>query len=201
MAEVSVVRSTYQGFPGGPGYTSMSFEPLATPTAVQAAVDAVRAFWQNFLAQMKTTWTVTVSPEVINYDLATGALVGEQTAGTAPAVATGTGLTSAAYAGGTGLRIRWLTGVIWQGRHVSGQTWVVPLQNVSDPDGTLTAAAITTATNAANALIGNSSAHLAVWAKMYDKTVHPPVQTSGTLARATQVMVPDKAAILRSRRD
>lgn len=200
MALVSRTTALFTGFPGAPGYTRFHWIELDTSIKRQAALDGHRAFCAAFAATMKTTWTYQVQPTIQVYDIGTSELVREDSA-TAPPVVTGTGLTSAAYAGGTGIRIRWSTGQVFSGRKLAGQTFMVPMQNVSDPDGTLLQSARDAALAAATALISLPTVFFSIWGKRFADTGDPPPQTAGALFPVTSAIVPDKAAILKSRRD
>lgn len=195
------VRAVWSGFAGAPGYTNFHFSDLTTDANRNAAGAAVKAFFTSLANQLLTAWTISVQSEITEWDVATGQLTGAVNMTTPPTPQVGTAAVGP-YAGGSGLCITWKSGVIYQGRRVTGRTFVVPAFGVFENDGTLTTVAITAANTAAAGLIGASNADLAIWAKQYTKPTDgtKPVQIGGTLAPATSYLVKDMASQLRSRR-
>jgi hypothetical protein len=133
--------------------------------------------------------------------------VSESSMTTTPTAVSGTQATSVIYAGGTGGVVNWLTGAVVNGRKVRGRTFLVPLMsNGFSNDGTLTSGCVSTLTAAGNAALGTTGCNMTVWSKIWDKkptsppAAVPPKQIGGSLARVTSVLVPDRAAQLRSRR-
>lgn len=199
MANVSAVTATWQGFSGAPGYSKFHFAELTTPAQAQTAVNSVRTFFGALGSHLMTTWSVQVSPVVQNTDVATGVLVAEITAPTPPTTVSGTIAATNVYTGGSGYVINWITGQFWNGHKVRGRTFIVPAVGVYSPDGTISSSAQTTAQNAATALIGTAGVSLAVYARKFD-TSKPPNQLAGAVFSVNGVLVPDRAAQLRTRR-
>jgi hypothetical protein len=199
MTDVARVTAVWTGFTGAPGYSNFHFTSLDTDTARNSAGAAVRTFFAAFGAYLASTWTITVQPNIKVFDMTSGKLIREDTMTTPPAVLPGSSA-AVAYAGGAGLVVRWNTGLIYNGRRVRGRTYMVPLQGVSQSDGTLASAVITAAVNAGNALIANTPADFAIWAKLFDKTSGKPVQVGGGIAPADTCAVTDQTGILKSRR-
>jgi len=166
MATVYRVRAIWSGFAGAPGYSNFHFQDLTTDTARNAAGAAVKAFFTGMSGHLANTWSVTVQGEVTEWDMATGQLTGAANMSTVPTAQVGTA-TPAPYAGGSGMAVTWKTGLIYLGRRVTGRTFFVPAVGVYEADGTLTSTAITTASNAAQALISAAGAELAIWAKHF----------------------------------
>jgi hypothetical protein len=111
------------------------------------------------------------------------------------------------YSGPSGGCIDWLTGVI-HGKHLMvGRTFVVPMvQGAYENNGTLTTGAVTALANAAEAMrTNNPNVPFGVWGRPRaastrpDGTVVPAL--AGHFANAISSRVPDKAVVLRSRRD
>lgn len=200
MPNVSVTLATWTGFTGAPGYTKFYWEELVDPAGRQAAVDTTRQFFLALQPILRTAWSVAFSNVVQTFDVGTSKLVSEAVAGTSPAGLAGTVANTVAYAGGVGAVIKWTTGAIFIGRHQSGRTYIVPTAGAHDIDGTLNPTAVTSLGLAASALVGNSTAHPVVWSKRYDRTVKPPVQTAGQIARILGGTPQDRTAVLRSRR-
>lgn len=201
MASAYRVRAVWQGFTGAPGYSNFHFNALTDTAARNAAGDAVRAFFAGLSGFFLTTWNVAVQTEVTEWDVTTGILLGAANMTVTPAVVAGT-VAATPYAGGSGLCVTWKTGVIFNGRRVSGRTFVVPAVGVFESNGTLTAAAITAANTAASQLITAPSAEFSIWAKQFTKPTDgsKPVQIGGLLPAATSYDVKDMASQLRSRR-
>lgn len=202
MATVGRVEAIWQNFIGAPGYSKFTFEAPATTADATSVTGKVRAFFVAIAGLLPNALTVQVQQAVPLYDEQTGLLIGEISASAAPAVVTGTGTVTTGYAGGAGAFIGWKTSSIWQGRRVQGRTFLVPLTQVQDQNGTLTSAAITTLTTAGNGLIAPSTPAFGVWAKKYAPGgTGKPVQVDGSFFLSTAVSVPDKTGILKSRRD
>jgi hypothetical protein len=158
---------------------------------------------------LQAAWSVAVQGEVTEHDMATGTLLGAATMTTVPATVVGTG-SATSWANGSGYSVKWNTGLIWNGRRVTGRTFMVPAVACYEADGTLVAAAITAIGAAAQALISAVGAEFAVWSKTFTK---PPdtmtiaeakafkqQQIGGNLAPVQGYFVKDSAAQLRTRR-
>lgn len=203
MATVGLVEARWENFIGAPGFSRFTFEAPSSVADATTATNKVRSFFQALVTLIPNGVTVQVQQAVPLYDEQTGVLFGELSATTVPPIVTGTALGGAPVAGGAGAMIGWKTESIWQGRRVQGRTFLVPLAGVSEANGTLAAAAITTITTAGDGLIAPSTPAFGVWAKQHVRQGTPPkpVQTNGSFFLATSVSVPDRTGILRSRRD
>ncbi len=174
---------------GGTGYSVFHFTSVANATEALACAAEFREFFVDLQALIPNEVTVGFDSEVIVMAL-DGTLEAVYPI-TAPSNVTGTG--SAAWAGAVGARVDWQTGEIVSGRRFNGRTYLVPLiATIFDTDGTLTSSARTTIQNAADALISELGAleTLQVWSRTH--------QVAEAVISAT---VPDKSAILRTRRD
>src|SRR4051794_17705287 len=138
MATVSTVTAVWSGFTGAPGYSRFNFQELPNASAVQAAVNAVRALMVTAAPALLTTHSIVVQTLVQHHDLATGDLTGESTAASQPATIVGTVTSTTPYAGGSGFVVNWVTGQFWNGRKVRGRTFIVPAIGVYSNDGTIT---------------------------------------------------------------
>jgi hypothetical protein len=151
----------------------------------------VRAFFDGIKAVFNSGVVWTFPGEVTELDTTTGVLE-DVHAITAPAQVVGTG--SAAMAAPAGARVRWLTPAVVNSRRLAGSTFLVPLMASSyEPNGSLLGTSITTINTAATAYLDTGvfeSCQPVVWSR-----------THGILADATAFVVPDKVAVLRSRRD
>lgn len=123
------------------------------------------------------------------------------TAAPTPVVGTGTGVWSAA----SGAWINWLTTGFANGRRIVGRTFLVPLSNTNSfqTDGTLSSGLITALTNAGNTLNSGTPQHVIYFNR--GGPSDPPKPTDKPhvfgIQTATGVTVPDRAGVLRSRRD
>lgn len=190
MAAIYQIRCTWTGVVGG-GVTT--FYTDATHAA--AALDQVNAFWEAIKGLIPNSITINVPGEGASYDDVTGAVGG----GWAIGVSTNhQGTSSAPYSAPSGAAINWTTGVTVGRRRLQGRTFLVPLgNNAYQEDGTLAAGALTTLRGAAATMLTAAGDFLfKVWSR-------PSVKNSGvgTSAYISGSNVPDKAAILTSRRD
>jgi hypothetical protein len=101
------------------------------------------------------------------------------------------------YAAGVGASVRWETGVVLDGHRVRGRTYLVPLVSaIFDADGTLMFSQQALILNAALATVTAMGTNMQVW--------HRPSTTGtphvGSAVPVTTAAVPDRPAILRSRR-
>lgn len=198
MTSVYRVTAVWSGFQGAPGYTKFSFSDLVDDSSRNSAGAKVRTLFEALKVGMQTPWRVTVQPNIDEFDMATGALLGTATMTTPPAASTGT-VTPAAYAGGSGYCITWNTPLIVRRRRVRGRTFFVPAVGVFDTDGTLNSASLTLIQGAAAAFIAPSAPQPNVWSRTWS-TGTPAVQIGGALAPITAYVVKDMASQLRTRR-
>ena len=122
---------------------------------------------------------------------------------TVPIPATGNAL----HAGPVGSMVGWETGQIMDGHRVRGRTFMVPGSNaIFDTDGTLVPTAVSGTIDAGTQLILEQAASFVVWhrpRKARAATATRPALAAhlGSHALVTTCRVPDKAVVLRSRRD
>lgn len=199
MALLGRVTIDWTGFIGAPGYTNFHFAPAAGAAFTQAEANAAAAkvdTWLNaWTAGLPGTVTVQVRPTVEVFDDATGTLLSFLSVTTeAPQVGGGAGN----YAAGSGAVLNWYTGGIRNGRRVRGRTFMVPLTSaVFQSDGTLATASLTSWRAATATMIANTdAAKLAVWSRP-----SAPGAGDGISYDVTAYTLPDKCAILTSRRD
>ncbi|HKZ21558.1 MAG TPA: hypothetical protein VJQ57_15815 [Acidimicrobiia bacterium] len=158
---------------------------------LEAVKTAIRNFFAAIVTAIPNEVTITFPGEVIERDPATGTLV-DVHSGASPASVTGTN--TGTWIGGAGAVVRWETGAILAGRRLRGRTFIVPLgASFFENNGTLLAAALTLLGNAASTLISDiagTGSQLRVWSA-----------THGETRTVTSATVPDRSAILRTRRD
>lgn len=107
---------------------------------------------------------------------------------------TGTGSTN--FAEGSGVRIRWTTGALRNGRKITGTTFLVPSVSAAFTTGGLVASAsVTVVAAAGTALIAAQAAHIVVWSKPHSKAA-----ADGLSSPITAASCPVQPTQLRSRR-
>lgn len=200
MTDVYRITAVWNGFTGSPGYTRLSFQGLTDAASLNSAGAAVAAFFTGINPYLRSSWSIQVQGAVQIYDMALGHLTSEVTMNSVPAAVTGTLPGTQVFAGGAGAHVNWITGLILSGHRVRGRTYLVPMANVAEADGTLSTASITAIQAAANALIGGQSGKFSVWSRTFSKDPKP-IQIGGGIAPVTSAVVPDKTGILKSRRD
>lgn len=188
----SIIRHTavWTGTPGLPGY-SQFYTSINTgqAAAAQAGHTAVHDFFEDLVTLIPDAITVTVDPIYQVLVDTTGVIIGEETVGTASAAVTGTFV--GAWQAQVGVLVEWTTGLYLNGKRLRGRTYLVPLGNAADTNGTLPTGTLGTVGGAADTLAA-SDADFAVW--------HRPVSGSGGITvDVTGGVVRDHAAILRSR--
>ena len=200
MASILKVTCQWSGFVGAPGYSNFywkeddptaSFDSgaIAAATAVNTFFGAIKAYFPN-----QVNWRVLSDVPVIDEN--TGTLTDIASAGTfTPIVATGG---TASYSAATGAVITWRTGGVRNGRRVRGRTFLVPTSTaLYDVDGSLHPTGTGILQAAATALINTAGPrNIGVWARpsstgASDGAWHPMLTAS----------IPDKVAVLKSRRD
>lgn len=196
MADLIRIQAVWQGFQGAPGYTNLYFiRTGGLQSDADAAGTRTRAFFEAIKALMNVEYTVKVQRLVQGLDSASGNMFAEFDQTTDPAITTPTG--TGAYSTPTGVVVNWLTGQFNSlGHRVIGRTFLVPMNGgCFQNDGSVLDSALTTITTAALAL-GVGTPNLGVWTRP-----STPSATDGVARPVTGVRVPDKAAVLKSRRD
>lgn len=191
---IARVTLEWSGFSGAPGYTNFYFDSFGAGDEVDLEVARVFAFADGIRPALPSVARLEVSPEVAFLDEATGDLLSYATTATPPEALVGS--VTGSYSGPTGASITWNTPAIAKGRRLRGRTFVVPLGGTMyDASGTLSSGAINLLTNAANGLIGDGTGPQAViWSR-------PVNGAGGSIGAIDSFRVPDRAAVLRSRRD
>lgn len=194
------VTAAWSGFVGAPGYSNFYWQDdapegsweagaVAAGTAVDTFFKAIKAYFPS-----QVIWKVQNDVPVI--EDTTGEMVDVLSAGNyANIVATGG---TASYSAASGAVVTWRSGGVRNGRRVRGRTFLVPTSTaIYDTDGTLHATGTGIIQNAATAMINTTGGlSLGVWARPTG-----PTATDGQWYPALTASVPDKVAILKSRRD
>ena len=136
------------------------------------------------------TWQSQNQGDVI--ESTTGVISGSWAGAAQPSVS-GTGV--GAYTAPSGCVINWRTAGVVDGRRLRGRSFMVPLHGGAyDSDGTISAAALTSLRTALATFQAAAAPVLQVWSRPLDGA-------GGSNHTVTSADIPDKAAILRSRRD
>ena len=149
--QVGIVKTVWAGTTGGGGLTQTAFTEVTggnlTVGEVQAAVNAVRAFWDSVKLYIPNEVTLTILPTVDMYDSATNTLNGSSTAASAPAVVVGTD--TGVYGMASGIKVNLQTNIISYGRRVKGCIYIVPAGQAAYTNTGQVASAAKTAIDAA----------------------------------------------------
>lgn len=160
--------------------------------AAQDLADATRLFFDAIKAHCPAGLSWVFGAEVLSLNTTTGVLEAAH-AVVPPADVAATG-SATSWSKPTGARVDWNTGAIAGGRRLRGRTYVVPLIGASyDSTGTISTSALTSLNAGAAAYVAHSGlvdVNPSVWSRVH-----------GIQADITSHDVPDKAAILTSRRD
>ena len=166
---------------------------------VQAAVNAVRAFWDSVKLYIPNEVTLTILPTVDMYDSATNTLNGSSTAASAPAVVVGTD--TGVYGMASGIKVNLQTNIISYGRRVKGCIYIVPAGQAAYTNTGQVASAAKTAIDAAGATLitamNTAGCEVDVWSRA--RTV--PTTRAGQIHPVASIKTNDQTAILRGRRD
>jgi len=151
----------------------------------------LQAFWVALAARVPSvvTFTTLNTGDIIDED--TGDLVGTWTDGATSTVnSSGSGV----YAAGVGVRGRWPTSGIKNGRRVRGSTFIVPLVGSAfQSDGTIDGTVWTSISTAFGNLYTAGAGYQYVWSR-------PVAGAGGQANLVIGTDVPDKVSWLRSRR-
>ena len=187
MAPLMRHRTTWTGFVGGPGVTTLYWDAgsAVNLTAWNAFLTAIQARFPTVV-----TWQSQNQGDVI--ESTTGVISGSWAGAAQPSVS-GTGV--GAYTAPSGCVINWRTAGVVDGRRLRGRSFMVPLHGGAyDSDGTISAAALTSLRTALATFQAAAAPVLQVWSRPLDGA-------GGSNHTVTSADIPDKAAILRSRRD
>lgn len=183
------ITALWSGAAGLPGYTRLRFDGDLDSAGAAAAAGRIRAFFDSIKTLLPSGVNIGFAEAAQVFDVAS-VLTGEvQYAPPLPVAGSGAG----GYSAASGCVVNWLTGAVRNGRKVRGRTFLVPLANTGyQSDGTLAPATVTTVTAAAQALLAGTPAMTV--ASVYSGG-------GGGITGVTGATVPDRAAVLRSRRD
>lgn len=194
-----VMRATinWTGFSGGPGFTNLYFSSggAVDQSAINAALAKTDAWLNNWMNSLPPSVTVGVDPNVAILDETTGKMTAFGS-GTVEAPAQGTDVGN--YSAVSGACINWYTDGIRNGRRVRGRAFIVPMgQSAFSSNGTLNDGKLGDWRTATAAFIapGVGATQLGVWSRPTKA-----LPASGHFYPAVAFTIPDKAAVLTSRR-
>lgn len=182
------MRCTWTGFLGAPGYTTLYFDGSASPPPTAN----IRIWFFQMNSLFPNVVTIQVPGTGDTLDDATGLITGSWSTATPAAV---TGVVAGVYAAPTGFIANHNTNGVIAGRRLRGRSFLVPAAGTAyDTNGTLTATALSAAQGASTTFLAAVTPQFVVW--------HRPIaHAGGSTSPVTAIVVPDKACVLRSRRD
>lgn len=186
MVDLHRVRVAWTGGPGGDGVSTFYCQDAAT------FLGPLATFFNAFFSLVPNdiTYEMPTTGDII--DSVTGDLTGSWASG---AGGGRSGDITTGYASPVGAMATWRTGAVVNGHRLAGRTFLVPLgSSVFDDTGDLTNTALGDLRGYAAALVTAGDANFVVWSR-------PHGAVSGGWATVESSTVPDKAIVLRSRRD
>lgn len=197
MTGINRVKTTFTGFPGGPGVATMYATDCTT------FLTSLTALWTAVSGAMPTDVNIQIENTGDIIDETTGELIG---AWTGPAQAMLSGLSGGTYAAPAGCCLDWITSTYADGRLVRGRTFVVPVESSSyQSDGSIGTVTLAALVAACAAFVTAEGAFFVVWHRPYaGRPAAPPKPARpahlGSAPLVTSSRVPDRVAVLRSRR-
>jgi hypothetical protein len=197
MVDIQRVRIAWSGGKGGPGVSTFyCHDAAAALPELKGLMVAIAS-----VVPVGVTFTYPTAGDII--DVLSGQLSGAWTAaGRAADNSAGTG----SYALPVGMMIRWETGSVVNGHRLRGRTFVVPcVSTVFDNEGTVTPTALSELQVAVTSKVATLANNLLIYSRPKPaRTTKAGVviaARAGAFADVTSGVVPDKAMVLRSRRD
>lgn len=204
MANIWQVTWRWAGIVGGTGYTNLFYAATAGDAAeALAAGTKSRLLFDGVKTLIPNTVSLSLQGDVRLIDDVTGDIQNIFTV-SGPATVAGSG-SSTSYSATTGVCVDWLTGVV-HGKHLMiGRTFLVPSISTAFASGIVASATLTTVGTAAEAMRTATGPAFGVWGRPRDSYTKPggvvvPALT-GHFATAISSRIPQKAVVLRSRRD
>lgn len=188
------ITARWTGFPGAPGYSNFFFAGGGglISDANQVAQRVMDAF-SEVVGQLAPGTIIRIEPEAAVVDSETGTTTGYRNiSDVAGLESLGTGN----YAGPAGAVVTWRTSDLRFGRRIKGRTFLVPLSgNAFDADGTINGGTISDLQAFAATLVGGDlDSEFGIWSRPRDGA-------GGVFATVDSFSIPDRVAVLRSRRD
>ena len=187
MATIRRAQVLWTGFNGAPGYSNFYGAGAAS------AMNPLHDFFVGLKDMFPSQVHFHIPGGGDTFDDVTGELIGswETNPGGWDVVSARSGI----YSAPIGAVINWRTAGINRGHKVMGRTFLVPLMGDQyQNDGSLADAAAAQIKTAAEQLVADFAGDLLIWSR-------PRSGAGGHAFPITSVTVPDKCAVLRSRRD
>lgn len=192
MANIRLVTALWSNLPGMPGTSTFAFDDVAM------SLTALKDFYGLLAGILPTPGTIQVQNSGPVVDDTTGDLV---SLWSETGVAQTNCSNASAYAAGVGAVVRWDTGQVVDGRLLRGHTYVLPIYGGAyDTDGTLSSSQRTLIQNTATTTVAAYTGKLKVWHRPKKDPVSHAVIRAGSSSFVTGATVPDRVAVLRSRR-
>lgn len=198
MATLTRIRATWTGFSGGPGVST--FYSLGSISAVPD----IRALFLGLATYLPTDVQIQVENVGDLINDVNGELTG---AWSVDPVLPVNGTSPGPYAAPVGVMAKWTTATILDGHRVAGRTFIVPVEGgFFSPDGTPNTDDLNALRGVVSTYFAAAVGDLVVWhrprvakaATAYHPAVTARAGGSGVVVACN---VPDKAVVLRSRRD
>jgi hypothetical protein len=196
---VAQYRPEWSTESGGAGFSVFHAISGLSEITAQAWVEAIQDLFVAVANRLPIGTTISFPSEVLQLNTATGELTAVQSV-SPPASVPGGG--AGAYSAPSGARLRWSTAGIVGGRRVRGTTFLVPLYGAAyDDAGTIEPATLSQLQAAGETYLSTIPDTPAVYSRPFEGTEENPTPRAGSEHVITECVVPDKAAVLRSRRD
>lgn len=202
--EILRVVARWTGFSGAPGYSSFHFAADAgfwdggiigddAEVAANRVAQAVVRGFGSAASYLPTQVNVNIEPQVELINSDSGEILGAIDLGSFDTVS---GRSEGGYSSASGAVVNWRTNDYRAGRRIRGRTFLVPISAAAyQDDGTLISDALDDFRLFAERIVDEAGAsELGVWSR-------PQNGAGGVFATVTNGTVPDKVAVLRSRRD
>jgi hypothetical protein len=203
MAKIYQVVWVWANPSGGAGYTNLFYDgSVDSGSDALAAVTKSRALFFNLQAVLPSGTSIAPSTDVRVLEDTDGKL---QNIYTVTGVGGISGLGNASNAAPAGACIDWLTLTVHGSRRIQGRTFVVPIPiDKYESNGSLLSGAVATIASAAETMRTGAGPAFGVWGRpVFQKphTTPPTLLRAGKWGAAVSSRVPDKVAMLTSRRD
>lgn len=197
--DITRITARWGGFAGAPGYSNFYFSSGFLDGGIfgeeaELLAGRVADAFEALSPVLPRNVTIDIEPEVAVIDSDTG-VAQSFTSIDPPEVDLPTG-SAQPFAGPAGAVVTWRTNDLRNGRRIRGRTFLVPLSTTAyQEDGSLTTIALNAVRGFGDAMVGNAlQGDLGVWSR-------PQGGAGGVFASVVSFTVPDKVAVLRSRRD
>ena len=188
MAVITRHTITWTGFLGAPGFSNF-YSDASDDAAYHSALGTWMHTWA---ANLPDDVTLTLQAEQEQLDPATGELVGAFSSGSDDSVS---GANTGGYSAASGVVINWVTAGIVAGRRVRGRTFMVPISGGAyQTNGTIDENALSFMRTSTATFVVNTQPTGVIWSR-------PRAGLAGSAHPVTSSNIPDKVAVLRSRRD